>query len=123
MRAAVRSLTLVLVALLLSACTSLHTYPGPPRTVVRDLGPRNIVRLTDKRGREVHLADAHIEGDSLVGIRSLASGERVAIAIADVVSVAVGEVDPAKTVLVFLGVALVTLVTLYSVFAYGFHGT
>ena len=123
MRASVRNFTLVLTALALAGCTSLYTHPGPPRTVVREIGSPNIVRLTDKRGREVQLANAHIEGDSLVGVRSLASGERVAIAIADVVSVAVGEFDPVKTTLVFLGFALAALITLYTVFAVGYHGT
>ena len=71
MYAPVRQVALILVALLLTACTSLHTIPGPPRDVVRQIGPRNVVRLTDKSGRAESLADVHVEGDSLVGVRSL----------------------------------------------------
>ena len=125
MYAPVRQVALILVALLLTACTSLHTIPGSPRDVVQQIGPRNVVRLTDKRGREVSLADVHVEGDSLVGVRSMASGERIALAIAEIDAVAVGEVDPVKTGLLLVGVPLALLAVLLTLFqaSGGFKGT
>lgn len=121
----IRHLGLIIVALIVPGCTSLHTIPGPPRSVMAQVGPRNIVRLTDKRGREVSLADARIEGDSVVGVRSLASEERIALAIADIDVVAIGEFDPIKTGLLFIGVpvALVTFVIILFHVTGGYTGT
>ncbi len=95
----------------------MHTIPGLPRDVVQQIGPRNVVRLTDKRGREVNLADVHVEGDSLVGVRSMTTSERVGILAADVDAVALREFDPVKTVFFLALAAAATVLTLYTLFS------
>ena len=117
MHTPVRSVAMMLQALLLASCSSLHTIPGPPRDVVQQIGPRNVVRLTDKRGAEVTLADVHVEGDSLVGVRSMTSRERIALLAADVDAIALREFDPVKTVFFLALAAAATVLMLFTLFS------
>lgn len=123
MRTALQNVAMMIHVLLLAGCSSLHTVPGPPRDVVRQIGSRNVVRLTDKRGHEVDLADVHVEGDSLVGVRSMASGERVALAIVDVGGVAVRDFDPVKTAFLTVGGVMTLLGIAFAVLGATFKGT
>jgi hypothetical protein len=72
---------------------SFHPAGAPPADVARQLDRHNVVVVTTKRGLAHKLADVHLVADSVVGLRSVESGDRVAIAVEDVRSIAVGERD------------------------------
>ena len=83
--------------------------PGPPAAVVRQLGDENAAVITTKSGEAVRLANVHVDGDSLVGLRTVASKERVAIALGDVQSVAVARSDVTGTALAIGTTAAIAL--------------
>jgi hypothetical protein len=103
------SVALALVACTLSGCVSLQPVSGAPATVVRQLDRENATVLTTRSGEAVRLANVRVEGDSLIGVRTVASNERVAIAIGDVQSVAVAKTDVTGTVLAIGTTAAVAL--------------
>ena len=83
--------------------------PGPPAAVVRQLGDENAAVITTKSGEAVRLANVRVDGDSLIGVRTVASKERVAIALGDVQSVAVARSDVSGTALAIGTTAAVAL--------------
>ena len=104
-----RTVVFAIVACSLTDCVRFHPMPGPPAAVVRQLDSENAVVITTKSGDEVRLANVRVDGDSLIGVRSVASMERVAIAVADVESVAVARSDVSGTALAIGATAGVAL--------------
>lgn len=104
-----RTLVFAIVACTLAGCVSFQAVPGPPAAVVQRLDSENAVVITTKSGEAVRLANVRVDGDSLVGLRTVASHERVAIAVADVQSVAVARSDVSGTVLAIGTTAAVAL--------------
>ena len=102
-------LVFAIVACSLTGCVSFQPMPGPPAAVVAQLGDENAAVITTKSGEAVRVANVRVHGDSLVGVRTVASRQRVAIAVGDVQSVAVARSDVSGTALaigVTAGVAL-----------------
>jgi hypothetical protein len=100
-------------AALLGGCNSLRTVPGEPRDVMREIRPSDDIEVTSMRGPSYRMTRARIVGDSLVGVESMYSGTRVAIALGDIESVAVNQpnftppiVVTTLLVLLFLALAL-----------------
>lgn len=99
----------MIVACSLPGCVSFQPMPGPPAAVVRQLDGENAAIVTTKSGEAVRLADVRVDGDSLVGVRTVASRERIAIAVADVESVAVARSDVSGTALAIGTTAAIAL--------------
>lgn len=102
-------LVFAIVACSLTGCVSFQPMPGPPAAVVRQLDSENAAVITTRTGEAVRLANVRVDGDSLIGVRSVASMERVAIAVGDVESVAVAKADVGGTVLAIGTTAAVAL--------------
>lgn len=104
--------TLVYACLLVvGGCTTATTIPGRPRDVVGSLAPENAVRVQVRQGNTLLLANVRTQGDSLVGVRTVSSGERIALAFEDIQTIAVQEVDGlATTMALVIGVIAVILV-------------
>ena len=98
-----------IVACSLGGCVSFQPMAGSPAAVVRQLGDENAAVITTKSGEAVRLANVRVDGDSLVGVRTVASRERVAIAVADVESVAVAKADVGGTALAIGTTAAIAL--------------
>ena len=102
-------LVFAIVGCTLIGCVSFQPVPGPPAAAVQRLDSENAVVITTRSGEAVRLANVHVGGDSLVGVRTVASNERVAMAISDVQSVAVARSDVSGTVLAIGTAAAVAL--------------
>lgn len=105
--AALRYLLLASASAVAGACATTRYEGGPVReTLPSSSGRDGEIRLAMKDGSEVHLFDARIVGDSVVGsslLHSDAAEYRVAVAKDDVVAVAVRKGDTFKTVLAVAG--------------------
>lgn len=88
---------LSLVVAGLGACTSWHTQPLAPDQVVTQ--QPQVVRVERTDGRRVVLRTPQLAADSLAGI---ADGRRVAVALADIRSLAVPRTDPLRTTALLL---------------------
>lgn len=99
---AVRHLLLAAAAATTSACTSTRVEQGPVRASLPSTGRNGEVRITMKNGIQMLVYHPRIEGDSVYGWSapdSQAPEFRVALAKADVLSVAVRKGNAFKTVL------------------------
>ena len=73
-------------AVLLGACTSLRPIPGTPREALRAISPSDDIVV--EAGERTHrMTEARVVGDSLLGIESVHTGERVAVALAEIEAV------------------------------------
>lgn len=104
-----RTLVFAIVACTLTGCVSFQLVPGPPAAVVQRLDSENAAVITTKSGEAVRVANIRVDGDSLIGLRTVASKERVAIALGDVQSVAVAKSDVSGTALAIGTTAAVAL--------------
>ena len=105
-----RILSLAALSLALGGCRSVYSIPAPARDVLRQEPPPNAFVIRTKRGEEMRLGDVTVRGDSLVGLRSIMSGETVTIALADVESIGKMQVDIVPTIIVMLIVIGGTLI-------------
>ena len=104
-----RAVLFTIISCSVPGCVSFQPMPGPPAAVVRQLDSENAAIVTTKSGEAVRIANVRVDGDSLVGLRTVASKERVAIAVADVQSVAVARSDVSGTALAIGTTAAVAL--------------
>lgn len=104
-----RTLVFAIVAGGLTGCVSFQPMPGPPAAVIRQLDNENAVVISTKTGEVVRLANVHVDGDSVIGMRTVASKERIAIALGDVESVAIARSDVGGTALAIGTTAAIAL--------------
>jgi hypothetical protein len=107
-------LMLVATALALAGCRSVYTVPGSPRELLRQQPPPNAFVVRTKAGEDVRLGDVTVRGDSVVGVRSISSGETVAIAIDDILSLGKSEVELLPTIMLLVVVLWGTFIVVAS---------
>ena len=95
----------VLLAVFIPACTSYYDLPAPSVSPPGAHQPIQKSRITLRSGEAFTLSDAGFSGDSLRGF--LGGGKGKSVALADVTSAGIRQVNPAKTVGLVLGVAAV----------------
>ena len=107
------SLTVVLVAAALGACTSWHVETVPAAQVVARRP--DALRVQYESGRREVLYRPEIRGDSLVGRRNAtAKGPRVALGLADVKGVATNHLDAGRSVGLLLGIGGAAFIAAYA---------
>lgn len=108
-------------AMLLNACSSWHPVTGSVPAAI-ETTRTDAVRVLLRDGRLLHVWDAHIENDSLMGIErhsirylDSTSDDRprgyrenvVRVPVADVESVSIARIDRGRTALAIIGAAVV----------------
>ena len=118
-----RILTVTALALTLSGCRTAAPIPAPPGEVLRQQPPPNEFVVRTKQGREIRLGNVSVRGDSIVGVRSISSGETVTIAIDDVESMGRSEIDAIPTIMVMMVVVGGSILAALYAIGRGFSGT
>jgi hypothetical protein len=100
-----RCASAALLVAFLPACTSYYYLPAPSVSLAGAHQPIQKSRITLRNGEAFTLSGARISGDSLRGF--VGGGRGKSVALADVTSAGIRQVNPAKTVGLVLGVAAV----------------
>jgi len=103
-----------LIALTTTACTTWRVQPGPTHSAVQARATKGDepIRLNMNSGATVVIYEASVVGDSVIGMNgpsTMTTRSRVAVATADVESVATNEVSVGRTI---GALALITLAVL-----------